>query len=81
MGFDMTGTRFLALFLAACALLASALVAIPLDGAEAPTASTPDPATYRLTGGSAPAVSPPPATTDEQEAGLPRLWLGNPMGR
>jgi hypothetical protein len=72
----MSGPRFLALFLAACALLASALVAIPLDSAEiyrpASAASIGDDNAFRLTG--APHKSAPAATDSEAET--PRLWLG-----
>jgi hypothetical protein len=83
----MNGTRYLALFLAACALLASALVAIPIDSAEVPspghTANIPDSAPYRLTSGAAGASSTTPraAATEDQEAALPRLWLGSPIAR
>jgi hypothetical protein len=81
----MTGTRFLALFLAACALLASALVAIPIDGAEVPTsdstANIPGAAPYRLTAGAAASSAPRAAAAEEQEAALPRLWLGSPIAR
>jgi hypothetical protein len=76
----MSGPRFLAFFLAACALLASALVAIPLDSAEifdpASTASITDDNAYRLTGT---AFKPTPAP--ESDAETPRLWLGSPMAR
>ena len=50
----MSGTRFLALVLAASALVATALMAIPIDGAEG-TAHTGSiaPAPYRLTAGAA----------------------------
>jgi hypothetical protein len=80
----MTGTRYLALFLAACALLASALVAIPIDSAEVPspgdTANISDSARYRLTAGAA-STAPRAASTEDQEAALPRLWLGSPIAR
>ena len=76
----MSGPRFLAFFLAACALLASALVAIPLDSAEifdpASTASITDDNVYRLTG-----TAFKPAPAPESDAGTPRLWLGSPMAR
>jgi hypothetical protein len=72
----MSGPRFLAVFLAACALLASALVAIPLDSAEVfnpgSSASVADSDTFRLTG--APGkVAPVPTQSDVD---TPRLWLG-----
>jgi hypothetical protein len=77
----MSGPRFLALFLAACALLASALVAIPLDSAEfsppADTATTSNDNAFRLTG--TVAKSAPAAT--ESDAETPRLWLGSPGAR
>jgi hypothetical protein len=77
----MTGSRVLAIFVAACALAASALIALPLDGAEAPdetlALSGPD-RFYDL------AARPNRATTessDETHAALPRLWLGSPAAR
>jgi len=70
----MTGSRFLALLLAACALIASALVAIPLDSAEVSTANIPEPSTYRLTAAPARTAASQPAATAE-DAALPRLWL------
>jgi hypothetical protein len=77
----MTGSRVLAIFVAACALAASALIALPLDGAEAPdetiAVSTPD-RFYDL------AARPNPATaesSDETHTALPRLWLGSPVAR
>jgi hypothetical protein len=77
----MSGPRFLAFFLAACALLASALVAIPLDSAEifdpGATASISDDNAFRLTG--APAKAAPAAAQSEAET--PRLWLGGLGGR
>ena len=77
----MSGPRFLAFFLAACALLTSALVAIPLDSAEvldpASTASISDGNAFRLTGT---AVKPTPGGP-EWDAATPRLWLGSPLGR
>ncbi len=76
----MSGPRFLAFFLAACALLGSALVAIPLDSAElwqpAATASIPDDNAYRLSG-----IASKPAAVSDSDAGTPRLWLGSPMAR
>jgi hypothetical protein len=73
----MSGPRFLAFFLAACALLASALIAIPLDSAEimdpAAAATINDDNVFRLT--STPKA--PPAVAD-QDAETPRLWLGSP---
>jgi hypothetical protein len=80
----MSGIRFLALVLAASALVATALMAIPIDGAEgtAHTGSIPEAAPYRLTAG-APSTPParPTAPSTEQEAAMPRLWLGSPMVR
>ena len=80
----MSGTRFLALVLAASALVATALMAIPIDGAEG-TAHTGSiaPAHYRLTAGAPtmPKAPPPVVSTAEQEASMPRLWLGSPMVR
>jgi hypothetical protein len=74
----MSGPRFLAFFLAACALLASALVAIPLDSAEildpASSATIGDTNEFRLT--SAPAKAAPAAPDSDAET--PRLWLGSP---
>ena len=73
----MSGPRFLALFLTACVLLASALVAIPLDSAiyqPASAASISDDDTVRLTGTIAKSAPTPAAT--ESEAETPRLWLG-----
>jgi len=79
----MTGSRVLAIFVVACALVASALIALPLDGAEAPdeaiALSGPDSnRLYDL------AARPSQATTessDETHAALPRLWLGSPVAR
>jgi hypothetical protein len=90
----MTSVRFFtAMVLAACALVASALVAIPTDGpdvlAEAPTTTATIPqgtkgegtTVYRpATEGSA---AYRPATrsmqpADESHGALPRLWLGGP---
>jgi hypothetical protein len=79
----MSGPRFLAFFLAACALLTSALVAIPLDSAEiyhpASAASISDDNAFRLTGTVAKSAPTPAAT--ESEAETPRLWLGSPGAR
>jgi hypothetical protein len=82
----MSGPRFLALVFAACALVATALMAIPLDGAEVPglgqTGSIPDAAPYRLTAGpQATPSAPRAAASGEPEAAMPRLWLGSPMAR
>ena len=77
----MNGSRLLAIFLAACALAASALIALPLDGAEAPGDSA------ALSGperSSEPAAQPSranPEPGDETHTALPRLWLGSPMAR
>jgi hypothetical protein len=74
----MNGSRLLAIFLAACALAASALIALPLDGAEAPADSAAFSAPERY---SEPAARPSGAsaeTGDETHAALPRLWLGSP---
>ena len=82
----MSGTRFVALVFVASALVAIALMAIPIDGAEG-TGHTgsiaPNPAPYRLTSGipNTPAHRPAAAPTAEQEASMPRLWLGSPMIR
>jgi hypothetical protein len=79
----MTGARFFALFFAACALLASALVAIPLDSSETPDYTGNIPAAtapYRLTGTSSAGPAPRPAP-EQSEAALPRLWLGSPVAR
>jgi len=65
----MTGSRLLAIFLAACALAASALIALP------------EPRPDRFYDLSA---RPSQATTesnDETHAALPRLWLGSPVAR
>jgi hypothetical protein len=72
----MTAPRVLAIFLAACALAASALATIPEESFEALasgsaagfTASVPDekPAVYR------PASKP---TESDDHAAVPRLWL------
>ncbi|MFL6970525.1 MAG: hypothetical protein ACJ8F2_01290 [Xanthobacteraceae bacterium] len=77
----MTGSRLLAIFLAACALAASALIALPLDGAEAPSPTVALPGPDRFYDLSA---RPSQATTesnDETHAALPRLWLGSPVAR
>jgi hypothetical protein len=76
----MSATRFLALVLAVSALVATALMAIPIDGAEGTghTASIPDTAPYRLTS-SVPAT--PPAASQDTEAAIPRLSLGGAMAR
>jgi hypothetical protein len=63
-----------AILIAACALVLSVLVAIPIDGAESTgpgyTASVPDP-DVRLT----PRHAPKPVDPTE-DAAVPRLWLG-----
>jgi hypothetical protein len=76
----MSATRFLALVLAVSALVATALMAIPFDGAEGTghTASIRDAAPYRLTS-SVPAT--PPAAAQDTEAAIPRLSLGGAMAR
>ena len=76
----MSATRFVALVLAVSALVATALMAIPIDGAEGTghTASIPEAAPYRLTS-SAPATAP--AAAQEAEAAIPRLSLGTPIAR
>ena len=79
----MTASRVLAIFVAACALAASALIALPLDGAEAPDEA------IALSGPGSDrffdlAARPSRATTessDEAHAALPRLWLGSPAAR
>jgi hypothetical protein len=77
----MTGGRVLAIFVAACALAASALIALPLDGAEAPEQTVAGPGSDRFYDL---AARPSRATTessDETHAALPRLWLGSPGAR
>ena len=76
----MTSSRLLAIFVAACALVASALIAIPIDGAEAPDSYT----------DSIPALAAGPKhlspmagsqgteSSEEAHAAVPRLWLGRP---
>ena len=84
----MISTRALAVFIAAFALLASALIAVPFDGTGAPGAGEP-------VGASEMADLPVPAAktlgsvgrslslpaTEGDEAQVPRLWLGSPMVR
>ncbi|MFL6929889.1 MAG: hypothetical protein ACJ8FK_08240 [Xanthobacteraceae bacterium] len=79
----MTGSRLLAIFLAACALAASALIALPLDGAEAPSATValPEPRPDRFYDLSARPSQPTTESNDETHAALPRLWLGSPVAR
>jgi hypothetical protein len=71
----MSGTRFLALALGTCALLTSALIAIPLDGAETPDELLNVPPREL-------SIRPPVRSAAEPDdathAALPRLWLGNP---
>jgi hypothetical protein len=83
----MTSARFLALFVAACALVASALIAIPIDGAEAPESSY-TPIVPTLAAGPKNSVHPSQMpglqgteSGDETHAALPRLWLGSPVAR
>jgi hypothetical protein len=77
----MTGTRVLAIFVAACALAASALIALPLDGADTPNEplalAKPD-RSYDLATRPNPVMTEP---SDETHAALPRLWLGSPVAR
>jgi hypothetical protein len=76
----MSGARFLVLLVAACALVATALMAIPMDDAEG-TVHTGSiaPAPQRLT--PPPSASRPAVSTVEQEAAMPRIWLGGPVIR
>ena len=74
----MTENRLLALFVAACALAASALMALPQDGTREPAAEisaaelAPQPA--RL---AAPRDQGGTEVADDVHAALPRLWLGS----
>jgi hypothetical protein len=71
----MTGPRVLAIFVAACALAASALIAMPMDEQEGPTASISLPASRLDT---LAARRPQLAGTeakDDTHTAIPRLWL------
>jgi hypothetical protein len=72
----MTATRVLAIFLAACAVAASALVAIPEESFEAlasgTTGSPAAPPAEERPLVHRPAAKPEPA---DHHTGLPRLWL------
>jgi hypothetical protein len=77
----MTGARALAIFAAACALAGSALIALPIDGAEAPP-----PAINAAVSDTDDVIVHRPAlagidTSEEAHAGVPRLWLGSPVAR
>jgi hypothetical protein len=79
----MTGSRVLAIFVAACALAASALIALPLDGAEAPdeAIAVTGPGSDRFYDLAARPSPAPVESSDETHAALPRLWLGSPVAR
>jgi hypothetical protein len=94
----MTSVRFFtAMVLAACALVASVLVAIPTDGpdvlAETPSTTATIPQSgpkgegttvYRPATDGSTAYRPATRSmqpADESHGALPRLWLGSPMGR
>jgi hypothetical protein len=70
----MTGSRLIALLLAACALAATALIAIPVESFEGlgPTQPLAAPAP-----GARPAAAPAEAAVPEaaDHAAVPRLWL------
>lgn len=69
----MTASRLAAFILAACALAATALLAIPVESFEAlgsrPTAATTTVPDER------PALPPRSSTADSADHTVPRLWL------
>jgi len=83
----MTCARLLAVLLAACALVASAWIVIPVDSVGAPdltyTESVPAPlATPKYATASDPTAGARTAAADaEAHAAVPRLWLGSPVAR
>jgi hypothetical protein len=75
----MTGNRLLAFFVAACALAASALIALPMDSPQIPADQ------FSLASAYAVPVPPPSGraplaaareTPEEVHTAVPRLWLG-----
>jgi hypothetical protein len=79
-----SGRFFTALVLAACALVASVLVAIPTDSPDsldtdtaAHTATVPPLAGQTGTKPTTRSLQP----ADESHVALPRLWLGSPIAR
>ena len=72
----MTSSRLLAIFVAACALVASALIAIPIDGAEAPDSYTDS--IPSLASGPKHLIPQNTESSEEAHAAVPRLWLGRP---
>jgi hypothetical protein len=86
----MTSARYItAMLLGACALLASALVAIPTDSPDIPDILDTDTLDSRYTATVpqlAGTTGQKPATrslqpTDENHVALPRIWLGSPIAR
>jgi hypothetical protein len=82
----MTSARFLtAMLLAACALVASVLVAIPTDNPDTLGDTPGYTATVPQTAAKAQSVYRPASRSlqpaDEAHGALPRIWLGSPMGR
>ena len=83
----MTSARYItAMLLGACALLASALVAIPTDSPDIPDTDTLDSRYTATVPQLAGTTGQKPATrslqpTDENHVALPRIWLGSPIAR
>jgi hypothetical protein len=86
----MTSARFLtAMVLAACALAASVLVAIPTDSTDSLDSDTLSPSytsTVPPVAGTTGQTATKPTTrslqpADESHVALPRIWLGSPIAR
>jgi hypothetical protein len=83
----MTSARYItAMLLGACALLASALVAIPTDSPDILDTDTLDSRYTATVPQLAGTTGQKPATrslqpTDESHVALPRIWLGSPIAR
>jgi hypothetical protein len=83
----MTSARYItAMLLGACALLASALVAIPTDSPDILDTDTLDSRYTATVPQLAGTTGQKPATrslqpTDENHVALPRIWLGSPIAR
>jgi hypothetical protein len=86
----MTSARFLtAMVLAACALVASVLVAIPTDSPDSPDTDTLSPgytSSVQQSAGTTGQAATKPTTrslqpADESHVALPRIWLGSPIAR
>jgi len=75
----MTGPRALAIFVAAFALAASALIALPMDALQGPQEAQASAATDVDQFATPRLVIPKADANDDAHAAVPRLWLG-PIG-